>query len=53
MRSVIGLPREATRSMEIQDGGTNIYLEKGQRILCNLVSYLSSTPSSQPETLIG
>lgn len=38
MRSIMGLPREATRRIEIQDGKTKIPVESGQRILCNLVA---------------
>jgi hypothetical protein len=40
MRSVSGLPRKAARSMKIQDAQTQVQLEPGQRILCNLVSFL-------------
>jgi hypothetical protein len=49
MRSIVGLPRDAARSIDIQDGKTKFRVEAGQRILCNLVSSLQSACSSGPE----
>jgi linoleate 8R-lipoxygenase / 9,12-octadecadienoate 8-hydroperoxide 8R-isomerase len=47
IRSTVGLTREATRSVEIEDKGTKITLKTGQRVLCNLVSTFVLPHASQ------
>lgn len=44
MGPIVGLYREATRTMEVQDGASKVQVvEAGQRVLCNLVSPLAAT----------
>ncbi|KAM5440549.1 hypothetical protein McanCB56680_000533 [Microsporum canis] len=38
MRSVVALYRDVAKATEIQDGKKTLYLEPGQRVICNLVT---------------